>query len=123
MQNLKLFDGFPSKTIRAHRKRQGGVPTPKWPRFIPRNSTKAGLSNHCVVHLPRRHGNHPMNTNYVNLHHPIARRIPNLIEPYWDDFLLGLLEAFEGICAHNKSAELLLFIVSQPVIGEESGVL
>ena len=41
----------------------------------------------------------------------------------WDDFLLGLLEAFEGICARNKSAELLLFIVSQPVIGEESGVL
>ena len=40
-------------------------------------------------------------------------------------FLVGFttLEAFEGICAHNKSAELLLFIVSQPVMGEESAVL
>ena len=36
---------FHPRPIRANRKRQGGVPTPKWPRFIPRNSTKAGLSN------------------------------------------------------------------------------
>ena len=31
-------------------------------------------------------------------------------------FIVGFSAAFEGICAHNKSAELLLFIVSQPLM-------
>ena len=53
--------------------------------FYPKKLNEGGFVEPLrVVHLPRRHGNHPMNTNYVNLHHPITRRIPSGKQTVWD---------------------------------------